>query len=651
MFMLSTIVGVILSQKPKPSPKKGKILTKANITKVFLPSLALTLIILAPVAFEVFKIRHQQIDNVIDNPNLPDEINPFPNLIELDTDPYPPPEDDPDSNAPLVNFDNFTGISDPERILFHISPADEFFYWRYEAYDTYTMETWEKELTTVEYTGYTSLPSNADGQFTVTADLLYSGSGFSSYFPAPYNYIYGEEFSNAYTFSPIEDWVFSETSLNEDIYGATSIDATFENQIGNTTLSYPVAYTLQNNTYIKDTSAGFSALNSLISSNPELNTRYLQLPVDYSSSAPYTNQIASNLFNSTDTIYNQVFRNMVWLTTNNNYDYDMLLGHSSESPAEGEDYVEWFLNRRNGTASHFAASLAIISRLQNIPSRLVLGFSYGDQVGSEFIIRAKHIHSWVEVFIPIDGSTGYWVAFDPSPLIPGLRDQYGVNTIGFQAVFHCSNEFFLDSQHMHRQITAPYFIPNLLSSAWRTNPYNPSEIYGPYLNRTEVFTISAYLGSGYDDDFLVFLLTGVSGSLIPIEGELITFIDSSTGTILGSNYTNSTGYATLNYSYPSDAITGLHKIEADWIGIRVSTHDLRYIPDNSVETGVILTSTVNISSIDLMNNLISVDLDLHTDMHCSGFFYSETVYIETLANQEPILNKFLSKIISFFRSN
>ncbi len=649
--MLITIVGVILSQKQKSSTKKRKILTKVNITKVFLPSLALALIILAPVAFEVFRTRHQPLSNIIEAPPRPPGYltDSFPDLVDLLDDLYPQP---PDSNAPQVNLDNFTdGVIDPERILFRVTPTDEFFYWRYEAYDEYTMFDWEKDPSTVAYNGYFSLPSTADGHFTVTSDIIYTGGGFSSYFPAPYHYIYGEEFSNAYTFSPSENWIPSETSLEEDIYGSISIDASFETQIDNTTFSYPVAYTLQNNTDIENNSAGFSALSSLISANPELNSRYLQLPAGYSTAAPLTNQIANSLLNSSDTIYDQVFRNMVWLTKNNTYDYEMLIGLSDESPAEGEDYVEWFLNRRNGTASHFAASLAIISRLQNIPSRLILGFSYGDQVGSEFIIRAKHIHSWVEVFIPVDGSTGHWVAFDPSPLIPGLRDQYGVNTIGFQAVFHCSNEFFLEPQHMLRQISTPYFIPNPISPAWRTNPYNPSETFGPYVNRTESFTLYAYLANGYDEDFLQFLLTGAPGSLIPIEGELINFIDSSTGTILGSNYTDATGYASLNYSYPSDALTGLHYIVADWIGIRASTYDLRYIHIGFVETGVILTSTVNISSIDLIDNLISVDLDLHTDMNYSGFFYSETAHIETLANQEPILNKFLSKIISFFWSN
>ena len=334
------------------------------MTKVFLPSLALALIILSPVVFEVFKTRHQQISNVIEAP-APD------NWIY---DIFAPTQDiDPDTNDTQGILDGFTnGVTDPERILFRVTPTDEYFYWRYEVYDEYTMDNWDKDLSTTSFTGYSSLPSNADGEFTVTTDLVYTGGTFTGNFPAPYSYLYGEEFSNAYSFTPSENWIPSETTLEEDIYGAISFDASFENQIDNSTLSYPVAYTIQDNAYIEDNSAGFSTLNNLIAGNSELDTRYLQLPTNYDTAAPLTNQIANGLLNPSDTIYNQVFRDMVWLTKNNTYDVDMLLGLSDDAPAEGEDYVEWFLNRRMGTAGHFSASLAVICRLQNIPSRMVV---------------------------------------------------------------------------------------------------------------------------------------------------------------------------------------------------------------------------------------------------------------------------------------
>lgn len=604
-------------QKDSSTNLRKKFFSKANITKIYLPALALLFIILTPIIFEAFKIRHQRLDNIIDAPAPPSWYDDLFNGA---------PSQDIDPNNDSEGFmDDFTnGLSDPERELFTVTPADHYFNWRLEVYDTYTMESWEKDLTLSDYSGYSTLPSYSDGELFVSSDIVYSGGSFSRNFPAPYNYVYGEEFSNNYEFEPTSDWIPSATSLESDIYGTVNVNAQFSNQIGNSTFNYPVAYTLQDNDYIKENSNGFFTLNNLISLDSSLS-RYLQLPSNYSSEAPLTYQIANSLKNDSDTVFIQVFRNMVWLNRNNTYDIDMLLGNSDDSPAAGEDYVEWFLNRRMGTAAHFAASLAMICRIQEIPTRIVIGFSYGDRSGDEFTIKAKHVHSWIEAFIPIDG-TGYWVAFDPSPLIPGLRDRYGENTIGFQTAFYCSNEFFLSPEHMLRQITPPYFIPNPLSDAWYTDPIT-SNVYGPYVNRTESFTLLAFLGNGDDEDLLQYLITGDLGDLVPIEGELIQFIDITSGITLGSAITNSSGFASVDYSYSSSTVSGLHYIIADWLGIQVPTYDLRYISTSYVETGVIVTGTVNISSSPILKKTFSFTIPLNLDLELYHLDFLKTIDI------------------------
>ncbi|MFW9924734.1 MAG: transglutaminase-like domain-containing protein [Candidatus Thorarchaeota archaeon] len=518
------------STKSSSSTLLRRIFTKPNITKIYLPSLALLLIILSPVIFEAFKTRHQQLENIVDSPQPPGWID----------DIFAPTEDiDQDNESDLQGImdDFIDGVTDPNRILFRVTPTTHQFYWRLEAYDTFVLNDWEKDLTTSDYTGYSSLPAHADGELFVSSDIVYTGGSFTSTFPAPYNYIYNEEFSNDYEFTDNSYWIPSGTSLETDIYGAISINARFSNTLDNATFNYPVAYTLQDNEYIRDNSNGYSTLNNLISSNPDLN-RYLQLPDNYLTTSLETVNIATDLKDTNNDIFTQVFRNLVWLGRNNTYDFDMLLGISTDSPEEGEDHVEWFLNRKMGTSAHFAAALAMICRIQNIPSRFVVGFSYGDLSGSEYLIRSKHIHTWVEAYIPVNGN-GYWVAFDPSPLIPGLRDNYGENIIGFESVFYCSNEFFLSTDHMLRQITPPFFVPNPASTAWYQDPSDPSNWYGPYINRTDTFSITAFLGNGVDEDFLYYLITGDPGNLEPIEGELITFIDTKDGITLGSAFTNS----------------------------------------------------------------------------------------------------------------
>jgi len=591
-------------QGPKKSPKK-KILTRGFLSKVILPSLFLLLIILTPVLMESFNLRHQQVRDVVEAPvpgNWYDDLfNGGSPTQDID------PDDDAQNNTNGF-MDGFTnGLSDPELELFYYSnPSAETYYWRHEVYDQYTMSAWDKNITTNPYTGYSSLPVYADGEFVVTsAQQMYSGGILVSNFPAPYNYLYNEEFSSDYSFSPESDWLPGSTTLEEDIYGAKLVDAQFATTIGNTSLTYRVAYTQQNNTYIREQSRGFTTLGLYLSNNPAISSRYLQLPEDYSSHAPTTVQNASNLLNLSNTIYAQVYKNMAWLSTYCSYDLAMLLGESDEGPAPGQDYVEWFLLRRSGTAAHFAAALAILCRLQNIPTRVVVGFSYGEpSSGTEYVIKAKHVHSWVEVLIPFSSTEGYWVAFDPSPLILGLRDEFGTNTIGFNTVFFCSNEFFFAPHLLPNPTPPPLFTPNPLSNAWYEDPYNPSVYYGPYVARSQEFSLYAILASGETEELITYLVTGDPGNLDFLAGETITFRDTTANIVLGTAVTDSAGNATLRYSYSPTAEIGMHYIVADWNGMQVPTYNLLELntldPQElfSLElSGVIVSGSVNISSI------------------------------------------------------
>jgi len=99
-----------------------------------------------------------------------------------------------------------------------------------------------------------------------------------------------------------------------------------------------------------------------------------------------------------------------------------------------------------------------------------------------------------------------------------------------------------------------------------------------------------------NQDFFNYILGLGPGDLEFIQGEQITFIDTTTNDILGSALTNINGEATISYSYPVNATSGLHYIVAEWQGIRTPTYDLRYIPLSYIETGVIVTGSVNITS-------------------------------------------------------
>ena len=74
--------------------------------------------------------------------------------------------------------------------------------------------------------------------------------------------------------------------------------------------------------------------------------------------------------------------------------------------------ADFLFVRRQGHCEYFASAMAIMLRSIGIPSRLVNGFSGGEfnDLTSQYILRARDAHSWVEAYIPGQG----WMIFDPT---------------------------------------------------------------------------------------------------------------------------------------------------------------------------------------------------------------------------------------------
>jgi transglutaminase-like putative cysteine protease len=107
-----------------------------------------------------------------------------------------------------------------------------------------------------------------------------------------------------------------------------------------------------------------------------------------------------------------------------NYSYTLDLAGT----APADPLVHFLFGTRAGHCEYFASAMTIMLRSLGIPSRYVTGFLGGEynDVGGDFIIRARHAHSWVEAYFP-----GYgWVTFDPTP--PGADRPAGLLTrLGF----------------------------------------------------------------------------------------------------------------------------------------------------------------------------------------------------------------------------
>ena len=76
-----------------------------------------------------------------------------------------------------------------------------------------------------------------------------------------------------------------------------------------------------------------------------------------------------------------------------------------------------FLARRSGYCEQFSSTFALFARLIGLPSRVVIGFTPGEEtpIGTSnvrlFNVRSQHAHAWPEVWFDGIG----WVLFEPTP--------------------------------------------------------------------------------------------------------------------------------------------------------------------------------------------------------------------------------------------
>lgn len=83
-----------------------------------------------------------------------------------------------------------------------------------------------------------------------------------------------------------------------------------------------------------------------------------------------------------------------------------------------EPVGEFLLRTRRGHCEYSASAMAVICQLNGLPARVVSGYRGGEynEVGDFYIVRKKHAHAWVEVYVP-----GFdWIRFDPTP--PAARN-------------------------------------------------------------------------------------------------------------------------------------------------------------------------------------------------------------------------------------
>jgi transglutaminase-like putative cysteine protease len=136
---------------------------------------------------------------------------------------------------------------------------------------------------------------------------------------------------------------------------------------------------------------------------PDFASAYRQLPrLD-----PRIQQLAAQISSSASNNYDKAIALEAYLKSH--YGYTLQL---PRTPVD-DPVANFLFDRKQGHCEYFAASMAVMLRTLQIPSRVVNGFrsdEFNDVTGN-YVVRAKDAHSWVEAYFPAYG----WVTFDPTP--------------------------------------------------------------------------------------------------------------------------------------------------------------------------------------------------------------------------------------------
>jgi len=246
-------------------------------------------------------------------------------------------------------------------------------YWRITALDAFDGAIWGSSYGYRDATGtLTNQDANIDFE-TIDATFTISNLG-AVWFPVPFN--------------PI---TFTGADANWDEESSTLVTKPGEFTTG-------VSYSVRAAVPIYDPQVLREASTFI---PPEINARYTDLPDDFN---PRVQDLAIELTRRSPTPYDKAIALQNFFLNNFEYTTDVPLGHDL-------DRIEQFLFvDRAGYCEQFAGTFAAMARSLGLPTRVAIGFTPGDRVGDEFVVRGRNYHAWPEVWI--DGS---WVPFEPTP--------------------------------------------------------------------------------------------------------------------------------------------------------------------------------------------------------------------------------------------
>lgn len=154
---------------------------------------------------------------------------------------------------------------------------------------------------------------------------------------------------------------------------------------------------------------------------PDIVSRYGEVPADIP--AIVSNTASAVTAGATDD-YERALLLQNFFRNRDEFSYDLNAGYGYGYQAMAE-----FLEERRGFCQHFAATMAMMARILDIPSRVVVGFLEPERSsGGEYVFTSDNVHSWPELYFDGVG----WVRFEPTQGVgapyPRWADQTAVPT-------------------------------------------------------------------------------------------------------------------------------------------------------------------------------------------------------------------------------
>ncbi|MEV5411717.1 DUF3488 and transglutaminase-like domain-containing protein [Thermopolyspora sp. NPDC052614] len=104
--------------------------------------------------------------------------------------------------------------------------------------------------------------------------------------------------------------------------------------------------------------------------------------------------------------YAKAVRLQKWFTEDGDFTYSLATRGQSNSAL-----VDFLLRDRTGYCEQFAAAMAIMARVLDIPSRVAIGYTGGRPIEGGFQVGTHDAHAWPELYFQGVG----WLRFEPTP--------------------------------------------------------------------------------------------------------------------------------------------------------------------------------------------------------------------------------------------